>query len=165
MPQKNKSKDYIHHWAEGCSIRPCVADYITTASTILHRDYRKLKCSCFDNIYAWDADSFEKAKNSQHNLETVDMVFALDYGDLLMVEAKLDVQNVDNIRGEVEKKIVHTKEYLLSSPNCKRIRPSIVLFGHKHFNQLYNRYRKLRSNKTDIVPMTLSSFYQEYFAF
>ena len=49
--RKNNSKEYIRYWAEGCSIRPCVADYITTVSDILHRDYRNLKCSDFDDIY------------------------------------------------------------------------------------------------------------------
>ena len=162
--RKNKSKEYIQHWADGCSIRPCVADYITTASDILHRDYRSLKCSDFDDIYAWDADGYEHKKYGSNSSETVDMVFGLDYGDVLMVEAKLDVKNVDNIKGEIEAKVKHTRSYLVSSTNLHTIlQPSIVLFGTKNFYQLYTRFRKMRSNKTDIVPMTLSDFYKKYF--
>ena len=160
---KNKSKEYIKYWADGCSGQSCVADYIIPASAILNRDYPKLKCACFNNIFAWDADSYEKVLHKHHNYETVDMVFGLDYGELLMVEAKLDIQNVENIKGEIEKKVAHTKEYLVSSDNFKTVRPSVVLFGQKNFNQLYSRYRKMRSNKTDIIPMTLSTFFSDYF--
>ena len=162
--RKNNSKEYIKHWADGCSLRPCVADYITTASDILHHDYRSLKCSEFDDIYAWDADGYEHKKYGSNSSETVDMVLGLAYGDLLMVEAKLDVKNVDNIKGEVEAKINHTRGYLVSSTNFHKVlQPSVVLFGTKNFNQLYTRFRKMRSNKTDIVPMTLIAFYQKYF--
>ena len=80
-----------------------------------------------------------------------------------MVEAKLDVKNVDNLKGEIEAKIKHTRGYLVSSTNLHTIlRPSIVLFGTKNFYQLSTRFRKMRSNKTDIVPMTLDAFYQKY---
>lgn len=162
--RKNNSKEYIRYWAEGCSIRPCVADYITTVSDILHRDYRNLKCSDFDDIYAWDADGYEHKKYGSHSSETVDMVLGLDYGEVLMVEAKLDVKNVDNIKGEIEAKVKHTRSYLVSSTKLHKIlQPSIVLFGTKNFYQLSTRFRKMRSNKTDIVPMTLSAFYQKYF--
>lgn len=164
MERINNSKTYLEDWAKGCQNCSIVSKYIENVSKILHRDYKRLKCSQFDDIYAWDVDSYEKAKNKHHNEDTVDMVFALDYGDLLMVEAKLDVHNVDNLKGEVEAKIAHTRCYLLSSTNCKTIRPSVVLFGDKNFNQMYSRYRKMRSNKTDIIPMTLSSFYQKYFS-
>lgn len=162
--RKNNSREYIKHWADGCSIRPCVADYITTASDILHHDYRNLKCSDFDDIYAWDADGYEHKKYGSNSSETVDMVFGLDYGDVLMVEAKLDVKNVDNIKGEIEAKVNHTRSYLVSSTNLNKImQPSIVLFGTKNFYQLSTRFRKMRSNKTDIVPMTLNAFFKEYF--
>lgn len=162
--RKNNSKEYIKYWADGCALRPCVADYITPASDILHHDYRSLKCSDFDDIYAWDADGYEHKKYGSNSSETVDMVFGLGYGDVLMVEAKLDVKNVDNLKGEVEAKVNHTRGYLVSSINLLNIlQPSVVLFGTKNFYQLSTRFRKMRSNKTDIVPMTLSSFYDNYF--
>jgi hypothetical protein len=162
--RKNNSKEYIQFWADGCSIRPCVADYITTVSSILHQDYRSLKCSDFDDIYAWDADGYERKKYGANSSETVDMVFGLGYGDILMVEAKLDVKNVDNIKGEVEAKVKHTSTYLVSSINLRNIiRPSIVLFGTKNFQQLYTRFRKMCSNTTDIVPMRLNDFYKKFF--
>jgi len=165
VQQKNRSRDYIQQWADGSSISPCVTDYIVPVSNILHRDYPKLKCDYFNDIYAWDVDCYEKNKHKYQNSETVDMVFALKAGVMLMVEAKLDVRNVDNIKGEIESKINYTRNYLVSSTNFKSIsNPSIVLFGQKNFEQLSSRFRRLRSNKTDIKPMTLPSFYDVYFS-
>lgn len=164
MSKKNNSKVYIENWAAGCTSQTCVADFITTVSTILHHDYRTLKCKQFDKIYAWDADGYEHKIHGHQCIETVDMVFGLDYGKMLMVEAKLKVQNVDNIKGEVETKINNTRQYVVSSTNFKSIvKPSIVLFDQKNFHTLYNRFRRLNNNRTDIKPMTLSSFYKEYF--
>ena len=161
---KNKSKAYIENWAAGCTMRPCVSDYISSVSAILHRDYPNLICSDYNNIYAWDADGYEHKKYGHQSSETVDMVFAMDYGKMLMVEAKLDVRNVDNIKGEVENKINHTRDYIVSSTNFKSIMyPSVVLFGQKRFHELYNRFRRMNNYKINIKPMTLTSFYKEYF--
>ena len=114
MAKSNNSKKYIEHWAIGCSCTPCVADYISSVSEILHRDYPKENLRAFDKIYAWDADRYENKKYGNQSSETVDLVFGLDYGQILMVEAKLSVQNVENIKGEVEAKIKHTREYVVS---------------------------------------------------
>lgn len=160
----NKTKENIEYWAAGCTLHPCVSDYIKTVSIILHRDYPKLKCQDFDQIYAWDADSYEKVKNKCHNAETVDLVMGLDKGKMLLVEAKLDVKNVDNLKGELEAKIRHTKDYLVSSDNFRGlISPSIVLFSHDNFEVKKTRFRKMRNNKVDINPMTLSTFFDSYF--
>lgn len=160
----NKTKENIQFWAAGCHLRPCVSDFIDTVSTILHRDYPNLKCKDFDQIYAWDADIFEKAKNKCRNCETVDLVFGLDKGKMLLAEAKLDVKNVDNLKGEIESKIRHTKEYLVSSDNFRCIAsPSIVIFSQDNFNTKYNRFRKMRSYKGDIIPMTLTTLLDSYF--
>lgn len=160
----NKTKENLDYWAAGCTLRPCVSDFIKIVSTILHRDYPRLKCQNFDQIYAWDADSYEKLKNKCRNAETVDMVFGLDKGKLLLAEAKLDVKNVDNLKGEIEAKIRHTKDYIFSSDNFQNIvSPSIVLFSPENFNVKYNRFRKMRSNKVDIKPMTLTTFFDSFF--
>jgi hypothetical protein len=160
----NKTKENIEFWAAGSNLRPCVSDYIATATEILHRDYPKLKCKNFDQVYAWDADTYEKVKNKCWNSETVDLVFGIDKGKLLLVEAKLDIKNVDNIKGEIELKIRHTKDYLVSSNNFRCIvYPSIVLFGQEGFYSKYNRFRKMRNNRGDIVPKTLSDLFNLYF--
>lgn len=162
--KKNKSRDYIEDWAAGCTMRPCAADYISSVSDILHRDYHNLECRDYSDIYAWDADGYEHKKYGHQSSETVDMVFAMDYGKMLMVEAKLNVRNVDNIKGEVEDKISHTRNYIVSSTSFRSlITPSVVLFGQKRFHEFYNRFRRLNNNKTNIKPMTISSFYKEYF--
>lgn len=160
----NKTKANIQYWAEGCPLRPCTSDFIDTVAIILHRDYPNLKCKEFEQVYAWDADTYEKAKNKGRNCETVDFVFGLDKGKMLLAEAKLDVKNVDNIKGEIESKIRHTKEYLVSSYNFRcMVSPSIVIFSHDNFNTKYNRFRKMRSNKGDIIPMTLTTLFESYF--
>lgn len=164
MAKKNNSKVYIENWAEGCDIRPCVADYITIVSKILHRDYCTLECGQFDNIYAWDADGYEQKRHGNQSSETVDMVLGLDYGKMLMVECKLRVRNVDKLKGEIEAKINHTREYIVSSTNfISIIQPSIVLFAPKNFQVLYSRFRKFNNNKTNIKPMTLDGFYKEFY--
>ena len=164
MGKKNNSRIFIEDWAAGCTSNKCVSDFISTVSTILHHDYRNLKCNQFDNIYAWDADRYENKMYGNQSSETVDMVLGIAYGKMLMVEAKLNVQNVDNIKGEVEAKINHTRQYIVSSINFKSIvKPSIVLFDQKNFHSLYNRFRRLNNYKTNIEPMTLSTFYMKYF--
>lgn len=134
---------------------------------ILHKDYKKLKCTQFEDKYAWDADAYEIAlKKGSDRSETVDFVVGLFNNQLLMVEAKLEVENVDNLKGEIEKKINHTKGYLVSSSNFNSCAcPSVVLFGNKKKNiqRNINKFRKLRNNKTDIVPMSLDDFYTRYF--
>lgn len=156
----NRSKDNIFYWADGCRLTPCASKYIDTISNILHKDYPKLRCDCFDGIYAWDSDAFEKGKRKSRSSNTVDMVLSLNPGMMLMVEAKLDVENVQQLKGEVEYKIQKTKEYLVSSTSfvcC--INPSIVLFSSDNFERKKTRYRKMRCNKTDIDPMTIAAFY------
>ena len=153
----NKTKENIEFWATGCHFRPCVLDYISTVTAILHKDYPKLSCEEFDQIYAWDADAYEKAKNKCHNCETVDLVLGIDKGKILLVEAKLKSKNIENLKSEIEAKIRHTKEYIVSSDNFKCLaNPSVVLFSDENFDTKYNRFRKMRNNKRDIIPMTLT---------
>lgn len=156
----DRSKDYISYWAKGCSLTPRVSKYIDSVSNILHKDYPKLRCDCFNGIFAWDSDSFEKAMRKSISSNTVDMVLSLNPGMMIMIEAKLDVENVQQLKGEIETKIQKTKDYLVSSTSfvcC--VNPSIVLFSSDNFERKKTRYRKMRSNKTDIVPMTISSLY------
>lgn len=154
-----ESKKYIHYWLDGCSFVDEAKKYVTSASNILHDDYKSLKCDEFNDVYAWDADKYEKSKHSGHSKKTVDMVIALNYGKLLMTEAKLKVKKIDNLKGEIEEKIANTKEYIVSSTNFKFCVPSIVLFSTENFPSKYNRFRKLRNNQKDIIPMTLPDFY------
>ena len=65
---------------------------------------------------------------------------------------------------EIEAKINHTRDYLVSSTNVKSIMtPSVVLFGQKRFHELTTRFRRMNNNRANIKPMTLSTFYKEYF--
>ena len=169
MPVKNRgiytSKDCIEIWANSCSQQPSPRNYIYPIETILHKDYKKLSCTEFSDKYAWDADAYEIAcKKGTKRDETVDFVVGLENGQLLMVEAKLDVENVTNLKGEVERKISHTKSILVTSLHFKSCAtPSVVLFGGKNLERNIRRYRNMRNNKTDIVPMSLSDFYKRYF--
>ena len=117
---------------------------------------------------AWDADEYEIAlKKGTDRTETVDFVVGMANGQLLMVEAKLDVINVDNLKGEIEDKIKHTRNYLVSSTNFNScVSPSVLLFGNKKNNiqRNINKFRRLRNNKTDILPMSVNDFYNRYFS-
>ena len=168
--QNNKilhSNDSIVLWAGGISGTPVAERFICSIETILHKDYKNLSCSCFREKNAWDADSYEIAlKKGTNQTETVDFVMGLTNGQLVMVEAKLDVVNVDHLAGEIEEKIKKTKRYLVSSTTFKSCaKPSVVLFGNKKNNiqRNINKFRRLRQSKTDIIPMSLSDFYTNYF--
>ena len=164
---KYKDKKSICKWAADTSLPISPQNFIRCISDILHDDYKKLKCPCFDETFAWDADEFEielKKGKDRSRSETVDFVVGLENGQLLMVEAKLSVSNVDNIKGEVEKKIEHTRHYLVSSyafTSCYK--PSIVLFGPKDIERNIRRYRNMRNSQTDIVPMSVEKFYNTFF--
>ena len=162
-----QSDDCIREWAKGCSGKPDPEDFIRSIESILKKDYKRVSFTDFKDKKAWDADQYEVAlKKGTDRAETVDFVVGMANGQLLMVEAKLDVVNVENIKREIENKIQHTRTYLVSSTNYKSCAsPSVVIFGNKKNNiqRNINKFMRLRSNKKDIRPMSLSDFYQRYF--
>ncbi len=171
MPSENKciyqSEDCIRKWAKGYSGKLNPEGYIRSIETILKKDYKRQSFTDFKDKKAWDADQYEIAlKKGTDRSETVDFVVGMVNGQLLMVEAKLDVVNVENLKREIENKIQHTRTYLVSSTNYKSCAsPSVVIFGNKKNNiqRNINKFMRLRSNKRDIRPMSLSDFYQRYF--
>lgn len=162
---KYESVEAITEWADGCNGRE--SEFIKPISCILHKDYKKMSFKMFDGKMAWDADEYEVAiKKGGDRMETVDFVVGLVNHQLLMVEAKLNVEKVDNLKGEIEKKIANTRQYLVSSITFRSLaNPSVVLLGNKKNNiqQNINKFMRLRSYKRDIQPMSLNDFYKSYF--
>lgn len=171
MQNQNKciylSDDCIREWAKGCCGKPIVENFIHSIETILKKDYKNISFKMFQDKMAWDADEYEIAlKKGTNRTETVDFVVGMANGQLLMVEAKLDVVNVENLKSEIEDKIKHTRNYLVSSTSFNScVSPSVLLFGNKNNNiqRNINKFRRLRNNKTDILPMSISDFYNRFF--
>jgi len=162
---KYVSEDAITEWAKGCKGKE--AEFIKSIASILHKDYKTMSFKAFEDKMAWDADEYEVSlKKGTDRTETVDFVVGLVNHQMLMVEAKLNVVNVDNLKREIEDKIIHTKRYLVSSTTFRSCAiPSIVLLGNKKNNieQNINKFMRLRSYKRDIQAMSLDSFYEKYF--
>lgn len=163
---KYESEDAITEWANGCNGKE--VEFIKPIATILHKDYKKMSFKVFEDKMAWDADEYEVVlKKGGDRAETIDFVVGLANHQLLMVEAKLNVVKVDNLKQEIEEKIIHTKRYLVSSTTFRSCAtPSIVLLGNKKNNiqQNINKFMRLRSYKRDIQAMSLDTFYERYFA-
>ena len=84
---------------------------------ILQREHYSEKTSPFTSEVALNLDEYElkctKGKTKRDN--TVDFVVCLDKNKLLLVEAKLNVVNVENIRNIFDK-ISHSKDLLNVQP-------------------------------------------------
>lgn len=98
---KYVSEDAITEWAKGCKGKE--AEFIKSIASILHKDYKTMSFKAFEDKIAWDADEYEVSlKKGTDRTETVDFVVGLVNHQMLMVEANLNVVNVDNLKREIE---------------------------------------------------------------
>ena len=97
--------------------------------------------------------------------KTVDFVVGLDQDWLLLVEAKLKVDNVENITKSIFGKIRHSMDILKSNLNYIHSESVvIILLKDQNFQQQSNRLRKLLLARTpDIKPLRVCDFYKNYF--
>lgn len=121
----------------------------------------------FSDEMALDLDQVEvetKRGTSDRN-NTIDFVVGLENKQLLLVEAKFEVQNVSNIVSDFMDKLIHSKRILTNNPNIRSIyKKEIILLSKKNFQQNYNRLRTMLASKSRTTePQTVSIFYNTFF--
>lgn len=120
---------------------------------ILREEHYKGNCP-FTNEVALNLDKVEiqLKKGIASRKETVDFVVGLEKKWLLLVEAKFDADNVENITKSIKGKITHSKQ-LLQTDNFVHLEKSIiVLLSNVGFEVKSNKLRRLLMNNPSIKP-------------
>lgn len=140
---------------------------IKPIDVIIKKDYKSIKRTPFKKELAIDLDSAEIVLKSIKKGEqecTVDFSICLKNRSLLLVEAKLDVDNVDNISKSIKEKITYSRSLLLSELICNKIdEDTIILLKDDRFYEKSNRLKKMLSNNIHINPLRLNDFYDKFF--
>lgn len=158
-----KGNDGILRFASG---EPLMAECIEMISDILKAENYEEKTCPFDKEMALNLDRVEiKKKKGSSRDKTVDFVVCLEKDWLLLVEAKLDVDNVANIAKSIIKKIEYSKLLLQSCGNfCHTEEEKVVLLKNRNYQQQSNKLRKLLIAKDrQIIPYRVCDFYERYF--
>lgn len=164
IQRKYKDELSIRNFVAGNGIMEASIDYI---KCILQNEGYKNKKKFFKNEIALNLDKVEiLQKKGTLRDKTVDFVVGLDKDWLLLVEAKLDVDNVENITKCIFDKILHSKNILKSNINYIHSESIvIILLKDQNFQQQSNRLRKLLLAHTpNIKPLRVCDFYENYFA-
>ena len=127
--------------------------------------------SIFTHEKAINLDKAEFLGKNTENDCTVDFVIALKSRELLLVDAKYKVTNPANLFHDLEKKIAHSADLLLSCDNSFHISHEIALLFSCNNYETIRRQLRRRSNegrpgilkKFSITPYTTIGFYSEYF--
>lgn len=163
MQRKYKNELSIRNFVSGNRIMEASIDYI---KCILQNEGYKNKKDIFTNEIALNLDMVEiSLKKGTLRDKTVDFVVGLDQDWLLLVEAKLKVDNVENITKSIFDKIRHSMDILKSNLNYIHSESVvIILLKDQNFQQQSNRLRKLLLARTpDIKPLRVCDFYKNYF--
>lgn len=134
---------------------------------ILHDEKCKERNLKFTDELALNLDKVEiemKKGTSSEESKTVDFVIGLENRLLLLVEAKFDAKNMDNVAREMPKKIKHSKEILVG--NTKFIdlyHKTIILLSSDNFEQNKTRLLNQLCNNTAYSPMNVKEFYSSFF--
>lgn len=134
---------------------------------ILQDEKCKEKGIKFTNELALDLDNVEiemKKGTSSDESNTVDFVVGLENKHLLLVEAKFEAKNMNNIASEIPKKIKHSKEILISNTKFTNIYSKIIiLLNSDNFQQNKRKLLNLLDNKISYSPMKVNEFYNTFF--
>lgn len=159
---------YIYE--EGCIERfaegdPSMNKCIEKIKEILKKEHYKAGKMPFSQQTALNLDDYERLKQKRgSNKSTVDFVIGLKGNWLLPVEAKLDVDNVDNIIKDIAAKKRHSLDLLHASDNfvhCTNF--LVILLGDKNFHQKENRLKTLLRRNPAYVIHNVERFYNTYF--
>ncbi len=127
----------------------------------------KKEYSLFKNELALNLDKVEEVikKGTSQRKPTVDFVVGLGNSQLLLTEAKILSNNMENIANDINKKIKHSKELLTNNPKFTSIYNKIViLLSPKNFEQKKNKLMSLLKNDiSSFYPSTSTDFYSKFF--
>ena len=139
------------------------------ASILRREDYKGRACPFKDEM-ALDLDNVErllkKGRSGVDPDKTVDFVVCLEKDWLLLVEAKLRVDNASSIStNEICGKIRHSRDMLQACDNFVHFEKTvIVLLKDKNYQQNYRRLRNmLMPRYPEVVPSTVGGLYSDYF--
>jgi hypothetical protein len=125
----------------------------------------------FKREVALNVDAVEIIRSKgRDRSQTVDFVVGMDRNVLLLVEAKFNVKDVENIKAkEVYGKIKHSKELLSAFENFSHLRfqiddsTVILLSQTKQFQQQKNKLKRKFNNDPHIIPHNVFTFHVDYF--
>lgn len=143
-----------------------MAQCVETINNILRAENYDEKTCPFDKEMALNLDRVEiKKKKGSLRDKTVDFVVCLEKDWLLLVEAKLDVDNVANIAKDIPRKIEYSKLLLQSCENFSHTEEEkIILLKKQNYQQQSNKLRKLLIAKDrQIIPCRVCDFHERYF--
>ena len=148
----------------------CMEKSLDKVARILRSEGYKGRACPFKDEMALDLDNVEKllkqGKSGVNQDETVDFVVCLEKDLLLLVEAKLRVDDAASIStNEICGKIRHSRDMLQACDNFVHFEKTvIVLLKDKNYQQNYRRLRNmLMPRSPEVVPSTVSGLYSEYF--
>lgn len=163
IQRKYKDELSIRNFVTGNRI---MEESIECIKCILQNEGYKNKKNYFKNEIALNLDKVEfLLKKGTLRDKTVDFVVGLEKDWLLLVEAKLDVDNVDNIIKGIFGKVSHSMDILKSNINYIHSESIvIILLKDQNFQQRSHRLRQLLLARTpNIKPLRVCDFYNNYF--
>ena len=122
----------------------------------------------FSKELALNLDQVEilRQMGTSNREKTVDFVVGLENKQLLLVEAKFQVDNVANIVSDFVDKLNHSKRILTGNPNFRNFyKKNIILLSQIKFQQNYHKLRTMLAGKSNTTePQTISTFYNTFFS-
>lgn len=162
---KHVNNDFITEYASG-DIN--MKNSIRRIVDILKDEKCKEKKLPFNSEKALDLDEVEKQqqKGAASFDRTVDFIVGLQNKQLLLVEAKFDANNMDDVASKIKRKISHSKDILVSNINFVRFHNKniILLSSDKMYEQNRRKLKGLLAHDTTIDPLNVVKFYNEYFS-
>lgn len=161
--RKYLSNDAIVNFVTGNKIMTACLDSIL--NILKNEKYKEKKCP-FNAEIALNLDKVEcLIKKGGERAKTVDFVVCLEKDWLLLVEAKLEVSNVENIARNIQGKIENSKNILCSCDNYIHSEESVViLLNNNKYQEQSNKLRRLLIGKNiNIKPFNVRSFYEHFF--
>lgn len=165
---RDSGKEHIYRGNEGITSYAtgdaCMKECLELIADILRNEGYIGKEQPFVKEKALNLDKVEILYRKARREKTVDFVVCLEKNWLLLVEAKFDVDKVDNIADDIKDKIRHSKEILQSNVNFVHCEgKTIVLLKNDHFHERSNRLKKRLNANPDISPARVCDFYKNYF--
>ena len=120
----------------------------------------------FKNEKALNLDKVEynKTKQKSNRDKTYDFVVGLNNNQLMLVEAKFDANNMDNVASDVKNKIKHSEDLLKSNTNFISIfNKKIILLNKKNIEQNKRKLKNKLNNDPSYSPLDVKDFYEIYF--
>lgn len=146
-------------------INPRMTECVETIKEILKNEHHKSGKMPFTTQTALNLDRYERVRKKRSTPQsTVDFVVGLSNNYLLPVEAKLEVENVENITKDIATKRSHSLEILRSSEGfVHHTKQMVILLSDKNFFQKERKLRNLLKNNPAYSIHNVERFYKAYF--